>query len=90
MNYELNANVNEFDILLDLCYQFTNENVQKNRQNLMRSITSRLNSAFYGGAEVSLADIAIYSTIKQAKEFTKSIPPKLTKWNQEINQIAGY
>lgn len=56
----------------------------------MKSITSRLNSNFYGGNQISLADIAVYSTIKQCKDASKSLPPKFTKWQSEINRIAGY
>lgn len=89
-NYENHPNVNDFDILFDQCYQFLNENAQKNRQNLMRSIASRLNSNFYGGTQISIADVAVYSTIKQSKDAEKSLPLKFTKWLNEINQIAGY
>lgn len=89
-NYEIHPNVNEFDILFDLCYQFINENDQKNRQNLMRSIASRLNSNFYGDTQISVVDVAVYSTIKQSRDAAKSLPPKFTKWQKEINQIAGY
>lgn len=82
-DYENDSNVNEIDIIFDLCYQLCNCSTILNRQNYIRALNNRLKFDYFGNNCISLADIAVYSIVKQNKDVLKDLTPNLKKWYQK-------
>ncbi|XP_076228186.1 aminoacyl tRNA synthase complex-interacting multifunctional protein 2 isoform X3 [Nomia melanderi] len=69
--------VNRLDLILDLCHLVHFQNTLKSKQELLLSIADELDLNASDKKEPDIADIAVWSTIKQI--FPKC-PPKLEKW----------
>ncbi|XP_015431574.1 PREDICTED: uncharacterized protein LOC107187897 isoform X2 [Dufourea novaeangliae] len=79
-NYENSdclENVNRIDTILDLCHSIHFQSTLKKKQDVLSLIADKLDRNSFGKKEPDIADIAVWSTIKQ--NFPKC-PPKLEKW----------
>ncbi|XP_076653728.1 putative aminoacyl tRNA synthase complex-interacting multifunctional protein 2 isoform X2 [Halictus rubicundus] len=79
-NYENSMcpeNVNRIDWILDLCHSIRYQSTLKRKQELISLLVDKLNINSSDKKEFDIADIAVWSTIKQV--FPKC-PPKLEKW----------
>ncbi|XP_078045701.1 putative aminoacyl tRNA synthase complex-interacting multifunctional protein 2 isoform X2 [Augochlora pura] len=78
-NYENSKcpeNVNRIDWILDLCHSIQLQSTMKKKQELLLLLVDKLNN-LSDKTEPDIADIAVWSTIKQV--FPKC-PPKFEKW----------
>jgi len=91
-NYESNgSNSNEVDSMLDMCYLLVKAgNDTRERQKQLRLLNTRLGKQqFYGGNSISIADVAVSSTIKQLS-ITKDLTPAMKSWLNRITPLLGY
>lgn len=90
-NDEINdKNAVEINSLLDLCFLITNHSLDnKERLKFVRIINARLGKQqFFGGSSVSIADVAVSSTVKQGS--VNDLTPALKSWLQRVSTILGY
>lgn len=90
-NEEINdKNAVEINSLLDLCFLITNHSLDyKERLKFLRILNTRLGKQqFFGGSSVSIADVAVSSTVKQGS--VNDLTPALKSWLQRTSTILGY
>uniref|UniRef100_A0A182Y0R2 AIMP2 thioredoxin-like domain-containing protein n=1 Tax=Anopheles stephensi TaxID=30069 RepID=A0A182Y0R2_ANOST len=90
-NYELQDNVDEVDSILDACYLLLNKQNVKQRQQTLRTLGSKLGrAAGFGGAEMSLCDIAFTSAVKQVqRSVAKDINPNMAQCMGRVETVVG-
>lgn len=91
-NYERNNDdVAEVDSILDTCYLLINKQNLKDKKQVLKTLSSKLGKTpCFGGAELSLCDIAATSAIKQLqKSLTKDINPNMTKLMGRVSAVVG-
>ncbi|XP_053672833.1 probable aminoacyl tRNA synthase complex-interacting multifunctional protein 2 isoform X2 [Anopheles nili] len=90
-NYEQLDNVVEVDSILDACYLLLNKQNVKQRQQILRTLGTKLGkSTGFGGEQMSLCDIAFTSTVKQVQRtIAKDINPNMTKCISRVTVLAG-
>ncbi|XP_050075068.1 probable aminoacyl tRNA synthase complex-interacting multifunctional protein 2 [Anopheles maculipalpis] len=90
-NYELQDNVDEVDSILDACYLLLNKQNAKQRQQILRTLGTKLGKAGgFGGAEMSLCDIAFTSAVKQVQRtVAKDINPNMAKCMGRVAIAVG-
>uniref|UniRef100_A0A182WLT8 AIMP2 thioredoxin-like domain-containing protein n=1 Tax=Anopheles minimus TaxID=112268 RepID=A0A182WLT8_9DIPT len=90
-NYEQQDNVDEVDSILDACYLLLNKQNTKQRQQILRTLGSKLGKAAgFGGAELSLCDIAFTSAVKQVQRtVAKDINPNMAKCMGRVATMVG-
>lgn len=76
--------------LLDLCFLFINNSMDtKERLKYLRILNARLSKQhFFGGNNVSIADVAVSSTVKQGN--TDELTPALKSWLHRVSTVLGY
>uniref|UniRef100_A0A336M8S6 CSON006825 protein n=1 Tax=Culicoides sonorensis TaxID=179676 RepID=A0A336M8S6_CULSO len=89
-NYEANVNTaTEVDSILDLCYLLLNTTETKERLKHIRLLNTYLGKQqLYGGKSVSLADVAVSSTVQQGN--LNDLTPALKSWLQRVSPLLGY
>uniref|UniRef100_A0A182Q9I0 AIMP2 thioredoxin-like domain-containing protein n=1 Tax=Anopheles farauti TaxID=69004 RepID=A0A182Q9I0_9DIPT len=90
-NYEQLDNVDEVDSILDACYLLLNKQNVKQRQQILRTLGSKLGKlAGFGGEELSLCDIAFTSAVKQVQRtVAKDINPNMAKCMGRVATAVG-
>uniref|UniRef100_A0A182JV20 AIMP2 thioredoxin-like domain-containing protein n=1 Tax=Anopheles christyi TaxID=43041 RepID=A0A182JV20_9DIPT len=90
-NYELQDNVDEVDSILDSCYLLLNKQNVKQRQQILRTLGSKLGKAAgFGGAEMSVCDIAFTSAVKQVQRtVAKDVNPNMQKCMGRVATMVG-
>uniref|UniRef100_A0A182MCG9 AIMP2 thioredoxin-like domain-containing protein n=1 Tax=Anopheles culicifacies TaxID=139723 RepID=A0A182MCG9_9DIPT len=90
-NYEQQDNVDEVDSILDACYLLLNKQNTKQRQQILRTLGSKLGKAAgFGGADLSLCDIAFTSAVKQVQRtIAKDINPNMAKCMGRVVTMVG-
>ncbi|XP_049290866.1 probable aminoacyl tRNA synthase complex-interacting multifunctional protein 2 isoform X1 [Anopheles funestus] len=90
-NYEQQDNVVEVDSILDACYLLLNKQNIKQRQQILRTLGSKLGKASgFGGADLSLCDIAFTSAVKQVQRtIAKDINPNMAKCMGRVATTVG-
>ncbi|XP_052895292.1 probable aminoacyl tRNA synthase complex-interacting multifunctional protein 2 isoform X1 [Anopheles moucheti] len=90
-NYEQQDNVDEVDSILDACYLLLNKQNIKQRQQILRTLGSKLGKAAgFGGGELSLCDIAFTSAVKQVQRtIAKDINPNMAKCMGRVATVVG-
>lgn len=90
-NYEQQDNVDEVDSILDACYLLLNKQNVKQRQQILRTLGTKLGKAAgFGGAEMSLCDIAFTSAVKQVQRtVAKDINPNMAKCMGRVATAVG-
>lgn len=86
-NYENSVSiekVNTTDLILDLCHSLHFEESIKKKQEILSLIADRIDVNL-SDKEPDIADIAVWSTIKQV--FPKKYPPKLNKWFETCEKL---
>lgn len=83
-NFEAKAtSANELDKILDVCFKLSNIESEGERSQLIDLLVKHLGAALNAAdlKEVSLVDLAIYSTLSSNKKsFPKAAAPKVAKW----------
>ncbi|XP_040154316.1 probable aminoacyl tRNA synthase complex-interacting multifunctional protein 2 isoform X1 [Anopheles arabiensis] len=90
-NYEQQDNVDEVDSILDACYLLLNKQNVKQRQQILRTLGAKLGKAAgFGGADLSLCDIAFTSAVKQVQRtVAKDVNPNMHKCMGRVAALAG-
>uniref|UniRef100_A0AAG5D804 AIMP2 thioredoxin-like domain-containing protein n=1 Tax=Anopheles atroparvus TaxID=41427 RepID=A0AAG5D804_ANOAO len=90
-NYEQRDNVVEADSILDACYLLLNKQNVKQRQQILRTLGTKLGkSDGFGGADMSLCDIAFTSAVKQVQRtIAKDINPNMAKCIGRVSAVVG-
>lgn len=81
LNYETCPNVHEIDSLLDVCYNILKAKTKTERASLLQVLNKSLgkNQWLCGRNQISIADLAGYSAIKQATN-PSEVNANLGKW----------
>lgn len=90
-NYENSAaDVVEVDSLLDICFLLINNSTDtKERLKYLRILNTRLGKQkYFGGNQITIADVAISSTAKQGN--LDDLTPALKLWLQRVSMDLGY
>lgn len=90
-NHETNgANTTEVDSILDLCFLLINNSTDtKERLKHLRILNTLLGKQqFFGGTSVSIADVAVSSTVTQGN--LNDLTPALKSWLQRVSPVLGY
>ncbi|XP_055380821.1 probable aminoacyl tRNA synthase complex-interacting multifunctional protein 2 [Condylostylus longicornis] len=86
--YDFTSNANQIDSILDICYQLLrcSGNAQ---QELLRNLSKLLDKQkFFGGENLSIADIAVSSSLKRIQQAAlKNLPENMKKWQNIIKNI---
>lgn len=90
-NYEAQTNVNELDMLFDICFKLSNIESEGERVQLIdmlvKYLGAKLNETELTG--VSLVDLAIYSTLSSNKKsLPKASSQKITKWFKMVEAFC--
>ncbi|XP_055529356.1 probable aminoacyl tRNA synthase complex-interacting multifunctional protein 2 isoform X2 [Wyeomyia smithii] len=90
-NYERYEDVNEVDSILDACYLLINKQNVKDKKLVLKTFNSKLGKTpSFGGADITLCDIAATSAIKQVqKALAKDINPNITKLMTRVSVAVG-
>lgn len=88
--YEDSVLCNEIDAVLDICYQLLRCSTSKARSNLIRSLTNYLQkNEYFGGGSMSVADIAVRSTLKRLSQIsTKDLTSDLKEWLKRVGIVS--
>ncbi|CAD7006304.1 unnamed protein product [Ceratitis capitata] len=88
--YENSPNCNEIDAVLDICYQLLRCNTSKSRAAMLRALNLRLGKQkYFGGDEISVADIGVHSSLKRLPAITpKDLTPTLTEWRKRVQLVT--
>ncbi|PSN39773.1 hypothetical protein C0J52_15321 [Blattella germanica] len=95
-NYELvnepvsSARVRRVDHLLDSCYSLARSKTVKDRQSLIRVLNNQLGKSrfFAGGNEISIADVAAWSVLKQLDtRHTQELTNNMSSWFQRCSEV---
>ena len=91
-NYELNNEPMlsaKIDAILDTCYNIAHCRTAKEKQSLIRALNSHLGKNQYlaGGIDISIADIAAWSVLKQID--AQNLTNNMTSWLQRCSQQVG-
>jgi Thioredoxin-like domain len=83
---------NMHDQILDISYQLSKKQDEKDRQKFVKQLGQRLgNSQFYNGSSsLSISDIAVSSILKKFYANEKALPPNLASWLMKVSSVAGY
>lgn len=83
-------NATEIDSILDLCFLLINNTTDtKERLKHLRLINFRLGKQqYFGGSNVSIADVAVSSTVKQGN--LNDLTPALQSWLKRVSPVLGY
>ncbi|XP_015603146.1 aminoacyl tRNA synthase complex-interacting multifunctional protein 2 isoform X2 [Cephus cinctus] len=86
-NYENIDCPGEIDAILDLCHRLPYENSSKEKQAILFEFSKKLGKDkwFLGFTDTSIADVAVWSTIKQIN-FGK-LPLNLTEWFARCDKV---
>lgn len=88
--YENSILCNEIDAVLDICYQLLKCSTNKARSNLIRSLSNYLQKHdYFGGNCMSIADIAVCSTLKRLPQVsTKDLTSDLKEWHKRAGIVT--
>lgn len=88
--YEESPLCNEIDAVLDICYQLLRCTTPKGRANMIRALNNRLQKQqYFGGAEMSVADIGVHSSLKRMPAITdKELTPALIEWRKRAQLVT--
>lgn len=81
----------EIDSVLDICHELiVGATNSKDRQALLKKLNVKLGkeSYFGGGDRISVADIALYSAVRQLNVTAKDLTPTLNSWLKRIDLIG--
>ncbi|XP_063701071.1 probable aminoacyl tRNA synthase complex-interacting multifunctional protein 2 [Culicoides brevitarsis] len=80
----------EVDSLLDICFLLINNSTDtKERLKYLRILNTRLGKQkYFGGQSISIADVAVSSTVKQG--FLNDLTPALNSWLKHVSTYLGY
>lgn len=83
---------NVTDTVLDVCYQLSKKSSVKERQQCVVQLSQRLGRGefFNESSSLSVADIAVSSTLKKFFANAKELPANLSSWLPKISSVAGY
>lgn len=85
------ASDHETNTILDVCYKLSRAKTQKEHQACLRFLNSKLGKNIWicNTEQLSLADVAVCSTIKQLKN-SNEVTQNMTKWMQRCTEVIGY
>ncbi|XP_030372784.1 probable aminoacyl tRNA synthase complex-interacting multifunctional protein 2 isoform X1 [Scaptodrosophila lebanonensis] len=88
--YESSPLCNEIDAVLDICYQLLRCATHKSQVAMVRLLDRRLQQQqYFGGAEMSVADIGVYSSLIRMPAITdKDLTPALLAWRKRARLIT--
>lgn len=89
LKYECSENVLDIDIILDICYSLTRSKTKTERTRLIQTLSKSLGKAdwFCGSTGITVADVAVYSTLKQIGD--AECNQTLTKWLQKCETLES-
>jgi aminoacyl tRNA synthase complex-interacting multifunctional protein 2 len=88
-----NHEANMHDQILDISYQLSKKQDEKERQKFVKQLGQRLgNSQFFNGSpSLSISDIAVSSILKKFyANNNKALPANLASWLGKVSSVAGY
>lgn len=87
-----NHEANLHDQVLDISYQLSKKQDEKDRQKFVKQLGQRLgNSQFYNNSSsLSISDIAVSSILKKFYANEKALPANLASWLLKVSSVAGY
>ncbi|XP_055631962.1 probable aminoacyl tRNA synthase complex-interacting multifunctional protein 2 isoform X2 [Toxorhynchites rutilus septentrionalis] len=90
-NYEQHADVTEVDSILDTCYLLINKSNPTEKKQVLKTLSTKLGKTpSFGGAEISLCDIAATSAIKQVHNLlAKDVNPNMAKLVARVSSMIG-
>lgn len=83
---------NQVDSVLDICHQLVSKPSKGDRQSFINSLGQILgkSSNFFNSKEVSAADVAVFSTLKNVcGNNVKELPANLSSWLQKLSKSLG-
>jgi hypothetical protein len=95
-NYELNsdpATSARLDGLLDTCYSLVRCRTVKERQLAVRALGGYLGKAQFmaGGNRISIADIAVWSVLRQTEtQLQRDMSSDMKRWLEHCPQLLGF
>lgn len=90
-NFEAKANANELDKIFDVCFKLSNIETEGERAQLIDLLVKHLGAALTAIElkEVSLVDLAIYSTLSgNKKSLPKASAQKVAKWFKLVEEFC--
>lgn len=89
--YENSNLSNEIDAVLDICYQLLRCSTSKARSHLVRDLNNYLQqNKYFGGNSMSIADIAVRSTLKRLPQIsTKDLTSDLKGWLKRVEVVTS-
>lgn len=91
-NFEAQPNVNELDKIFDVCFKLSNIETEGERAQLIDLLVKHLGQSLAATElkEVSLVDLAIYSTLSNNKKsLPKAHAQKITKWCKMVETTCA-
>ncbi|KAL5289906.1 AIMP2 family protein [Megaselia abdita] len=89
--YENSILCNEMDAVMDICYQLLRCSTNKARSNLLRFLSIYLQEKeYFGGDSMSVADIAVYSSLKRLSQAfsSKDLTSNLKEWHKRVGVVT--
>ncbi|XP_034656861.1 probable aminoacyl tRNA synthase complex-interacting multifunctional protein 2 isoform X1 [Drosophila subobscura] len=87
--YEGSPLCNEIDLVLDICYQLLRCSTHKAQVAMVRLLDKRLKQQYFGGSQMSVADIGVHSSLIRIPTITdKDLTPALLAWRKRAKLVT--
>lgn len=89
LSYDSDPDSLELDSLLDQCYLLARAKTKTERAGILQVLSKTVNKSSWlaGRDQLSVADLAVYSVIRQ-RDVSNELSASLTKWYQKCASLA--